>query len=78
MVGSPRGRRDHWLVGSSATDSLSDTSRLLRLLRVQESQVRVFANQTAAWKAATQVMRTPDDGIPRSRFRPPIHVSIWS
>ncbi|MEU6781813.1 LysR family transcriptional regulator [Nonomuraea angiospora] len=141
VVGSPRGRRDQWLVGPSGTDPLSDTSRLLRLLRVPESQVRVFANQTAAWKAAaegsgmapatahlvasqlrrgelvavetaatplaaywyattleppnrsvaagtfldflttpaaTQVMRTPDDGIPRSRFRPPIHVSIWS
>ncbi|MFG1706175.1 LysR family transcriptional regulator [Nonomuraea sp. M3C6] len=141
VVGAPRGRRDHWLVGPSGTDPVSDTSRLLRLLRVPESQVRVFANQTAAWKAAaggagvapatahlvtsqvrrgelvaidtaatplpaywyattlepanrsaaagtfldflttpaaTQVMRSPDDGIPRSRFRPPIHVSIWS
>ncbi|SDJ78313.1 DNA-binding transcriptional regulator, LysR family [Nonomuraea maritima] len=141
VVGSPHGRRDHWLVGPSGTDPASDTSRLLRLLRVQESRVRVFANQTAAWKAAaegagvapatahlvasqlrrgdlvpvetavtplsaywyattlepphrpaaadafldflttpaaTQVMRTPDDGIPRSRFRPPVHVSIWS
>jgi len=28
--------------------------------------------------AATQVMRSPDEGIPRSRFRPPVHVSIWS
>ncbi|MFI7612603.1 LysR family transcriptional regulator [Nonomuraea terrae] len=141
VVGSPRGRRDHWLVGPSATDPAGDTSRLLRLLRVPESHVRVFANQTAAWKAAaegagvapatahlvasqvrrgdlvpidtaatpmpaywyattlepqnrsvaagafldflttpaaTQVMRTPDDGIPRSRFRPPVRVSIWS
>ncbi|MEV4801591.1 LysR family transcriptional regulator [Nonomuraea sp. NPDC049421] len=141
VVGSPRGRRDHWLVGPSAADPASDTSRLLRLLRVQESQVRVFANQTAAWKAAaegagvapatahlvaaalrkgelttidtpatplatywyattldqatrstaadtflhflttppaTQVMRTPDEGIPKSRFRPAVHVSIWS
>ncbi|MEV5895521.1 hypothetical protein [Nonomuraea fuscirosea] len=25
-----------------------------------------------------QLMRTPDDGIPRSRFRPPVQVSIWS
>jgi DNA-binding transcriptional LysR family regulator len=141
VVGSPRGRRDHWLVGPSGTDPAGDTSRLLRLLRVPESQVRVFANQTAAWKAAaegagvapatahlvasqlrrgelvaidtaatplpaywyattlepsarsagagtfldflttpaaTQIMRAPDDGIPRSRFRPPVHVSIWS
>ncbi|WP_049569447.1 LysR family transcriptional regulator [Nonomuraea sp. SBT364] len=140
-VGSPRGRRDHWLVGPSGTDPAGDSGRLLRLLRVPESQVRVFANQTAAWKAAadgaglapatahlvagrlrrgdlvavetpatplaaywyatalepgsrsaaagafldflttpaaTQVMRAPADGIPRSRFRPPVHVSIWS
>ncbi len=28
--------------------------------------------------AATQVMRTPDEGVPRSRFRPTVHVSIWS
>ncbi|HEX4813447.1 MAG TPA: LysR family transcriptional regulator, partial [Nonomuraea sp.] len=28
--------------------------------------------------AATQVMRAPEDGVPRARFRPPIHVSIWS
>ncbi|MEV0387126.1 LysR family transcriptional regulator [Nonomuraea sp. NPDC050643] len=140
-VGSPRGRRDQWLVGPSGTDPAGDTGRLLRLLRVPESHVRVFANQAAAWKAAaegagvapatahlvtsqlrrgdlvvvetaatplpaywyattldpatrsatagtfldflttpaaTQVMRTPHDGIPRSRFRPPVHVSIWS
>ncbi|NUP83314.1 MAG: LysR family transcriptional regulator [Nonomuraea sp.] len=141
VVGSPRGRRGQWLVGPSGTDPGSDTGRLLRLLRVPESQVRVFANQTAAWKAAaegagvapatahlvasqvrrgelvpietaatpmpaywyatalapaarsaaagtfldflttpmaTQIMRMPDDGIPRSRFRSPVHVSIWS
>ncbi|MCK2216015.1 LysR family transcriptional regulator [Actinomadura sp. ATCC 31491] len=141
VVGAPRGRRDHWLVGPSGADPASDTSRLLRLLRVPESQVRVYANQSAAWKAAaegaglapatahlvsaqlrrgalipvdtpatplpsywyattldaatrsaaagtfldflttpsaTQTMRTPDDGIPRNRFRPPVHVSIWS
>ncbi|WP_336205178.1 LysR family transcriptional regulator [Nonomuraea sp. LPB2021202275-12-8] len=140
-VGAPHGRRDHWLVGPSGTDPASDSGRLLRLLRVPESHVRVFANQTAAWKAAaegagvapatahlvasqlrrgdlvavetaatplaaywyatalepesrsaaagtflgflttpaaTQIMRTPDDGIPRNRFRPPVHVSIWS
>jgi len=141
VVGSPHGRRDHWLVGPSGTDPAGDSGRLLRLLRVPESQVRVFANQTAAWQAAaegagvapaaahlvahqlrrgdlvavdtpvtpqaaywyatalepdtrsaaagtfltflttpaaTQVMRTPADGIPRARFRPPVHVSIWS
>jgi DNA-binding transcriptional LysR family regulator len=141
VVGAPGGRRDHWLVGPSGTDPAGDSGRLLRLLRVPESQVRVFANQTAAWQAAaegagiapatahlvahqlrrgdlvavdtpvtplaaywyatalepdarsaaagtflaflttpaaTQIMRTPADGIPRTRFRPPVHVSIWS
>ncbi|HEX4816101.1 MAG TPA: LysR family transcriptional regulator, partial [Nonomuraea sp.] len=53
-VGAPRGRRDHWLVGPSGTDPASDTGRLLRALRVPESQVRVFANQTAAWNAAAE------------------------
>lgn len=141
LVGSPTGRRDTWLVGPSGTDPGSDSSRLLRMLRVPESHVRVFANQTAAWKAAAegagvapatahlvasqlrrgelvvvdsavtplatywyataleqgsrsaaaesfldflttpaamQIMRSPQDGVPRSRFRPPVHVSIWS
>ncbi|MER7368936.1 LysR family transcriptional regulator [Nonomuraea wenchangensis] len=141
VVGAPDGRRDHWLVGPSGTDPASDTGRLLRLLHVPESQVRVYANQSAAWTAAaegaglapatahlvssqlrrgtlvpvdtpatpltsswyattlgpdarpsaagtfldflttpaaTQTMRSPDDGIPRNRFRPPVHVSIWS
>ncbi|HLU72409.1 MAG TPA: LysR substrate-binding domain-containing protein, partial [Nonomuraea sp.] len=140
-VAAPHGRRDHWLVGPSGTDPAGASGRLLRLLRVPESHVRVFANQTAAWKAAaegagiapatahlvagairrgelvmvetaatpmavswyatvlepgarsaaadafldflttpsaTQVMRSPDSGIPRARFRPPVHVSIWS
>ncbi|GAA4509620.1 MULTISPECIES: LysR family transcriptional regulator [Nonomuraea] len=140
-VAAPHGHRDHWLVGPSGTDPAGDSGRLLRLLRVPESHVRVFANQTAAWKAAaegagvapavahlvasqvrrgelvvvetaatpmpvswyatvlepgtrsasadafldflttpaaTQVMRSPDEGIPRARFRPPVHVSIWS
>ncbi|NRQ40879.1 LysR family transcriptional regulator, partial [Nonomuraea sp. NN258] len=53
-VGAPRGRRDLWLVGPSGTDPGGDSGRLLRLLRVPESQVRVFANQTAAWKAAAE------------------------
>lgn len=141
LVGSPAGRRDSYLVGPSGTDADSDSSRLLRKLRVPESHVRVFANQTAAWKAAAegagvapatahlvasqlrrgelvaidsaatplsiywyatalepgsrsaaaetfldflttpaamQVMRAPQDGVPRSRFRPPVRVSIWS
>src|SRR5262245_33426895 len=26
---------------------------------------------------ATQLMRSPGAGVPRSRYRPPVHVSIW-
>ena len=141
VVGSPRGHRDIWLVDPSGTDPDSDCGRLLRRLRVPESHVRVFTNQTAAWKAAaegvgvapaishlvapqlrrgelsvvetaatplavswyatslapgarstaadalldfltapaaTRLMSSPDGGVPRARFRPPVHVSIWS
>ena len=28
--------------------------------------------------AAMQLMRSPDSGVPPSRFRPPVHVTIWS
>jgi LysR family transcriptional regulator, low CO2-responsive transcriptional regulator len=58
VVGSPRFRtaggpaRWPWLVDPSGTDPDSDTGRLLRGLRVPESRVRVFPNQTAAWVAA--------------------------
>lgn len=41
-----------WLVDPSGVDPASDTSRLLRRLRVPESRVMVFPNQTAAWAAA--------------------------
>ncbi len=58
VVGSPRTpppggpARWTWLVDSSGTDSDSDSGRLLRRLRIPESRIRVFPNQTAAWAAA--------------------------
>jgi DNA-binding transcriptional LysR family regulator len=130
-----------WLVDPSGTEPGSDTGRLLRRLRVDDSRVRVFPNQTAAWAAAAdgagvapgylhlltpqiqrgelvvvdtkatpaevcwhlttppadrrspganslrhflrtpdamQVMRFPGAGVPPSRFRPPVYVTIWS
>jgi DNA-binding transcriptional LysR family regulator len=147
VVGSPRARvrgrawQWRWLVDPSGTDPASDTSRLLRLLRVPEEKVQVFPNQTAAWAAAASgagvapalahlvssqlhrgelvaidtrvtplestwhvtslrserrspaasalhrflgtpeamhLMRTPSVGVPPSRFRPPVYVTIWS
>ena len=41
-----------WLVDPAGTDAESDTGRLLRRLRVPDSRIRVFPNQTAAWTAA--------------------------
>lgn len=130
-----------WLVDSSATDPGSDVARLLRGLRVPESRLAVFPNQTAAWEAAargagvapgiahlavhqlrrrelqvvelpgtpmevtwhattlpvdrrsaaasslrhflgtpeaTKLLRAPAAGLPVSRFRPPVYVTIWS
>jgi DNA-binding transcriptional LysR family regulator len=130
-----------WLVDPSGTDPGSDTSALLRRLRVAEPRIRVFPNQTAAWAAAAdgagvapavahlvaqrvhrgelalvetpatpmeanwnattlhrdrrpnvasslrnflgtpeamQLMRSPGAGVPPSRFRPPVYVTIWS
>ena len=130
-----------WLVDASGTDPASDTGRLLRRLRVPDSQVRVFPNQAAAWAAAAdgagvapavatlvaphlrrgelctvsteadpftaiwyvttlspdrrgegtrrlrnflstpdamQLMCSPGQGVPPSRFRPPVYVTIWS
>ncbi len=130
-----------WLVDPSGTDPEGDAGRLLRELRVPESRVRVFPNQTAAWVAAAggagvataiahlvapqlrrgelsivdipptpletcwyvstlerdrrpataaslrqflhtpeamQLMRLPSAGLPPSRFRPPVYVTIWS
>jgi DNA-binding transcriptional LysR family regulator len=139
----PHGPPDQWpwLVDSSATDPRSDTGRLLHRLRVPESRMRVFPNQTAAWAAATdgagvapalahlvaervrrgelrpvdtactptdatwyatalpperrspsadaflhflhtapatRTMRKPGAGVPPSRFRPPVYVTLWS
>jgi DNA-binding transcriptional LysR family regulator len=130
-----------WLVEPSATDPDSDVSRLLRGLRVPESKLSVFPNQTAAWDAAARgqgvtpaiahlavhqlrrrelrmvelpgtplelcwhitmlpvdrrsaaasslrhflstpeamkLLRTPGAGLPPSRFKPPVYVTIWS
>jgi DNA-binding transcriptional LysR family regulator len=130
-----------WLVDPSGTEPGSDIGQLLRRLRVPESRVRVFPNQTAAWAAAAggagfapavahlvapqlrraelsivdtpvtpadghwyvsslhrdrrppgagslrhflgtpeamQLMAAPGAGLPPSRFRPPVYVTIWS
>ncbi|TDC96990.1 LysR family transcriptional regulator [Actinomadura sp. 7K507] len=130
-----------WLVDPSGTDPSSETSRLLRRLKVPEDRVRVYPNQTAAWGAAADgdglavalahlvaprvqrgelrviatpatpveirwhattlapdrrpplsgsfrrflgtaealhIMRSPGSGVPPSRFRPPVYVTIWS
>lgn len=135
------GARTPWLVDPSGTDPRSETSRLLRRLRVPEDRIRVYASQTAAWAAAADgagtaialahlvahqvrrgelsivttpatpmetrwhattlkadrrpplagafcrflatpeamhLMRTPGMGVPPSRFRPPVYVTIWS
>jgi DNA-binding transcriptional LysR family regulator len=141
VVGGPRSPRTTWLVDPSGADPGSETSRLLRRLRIPEERVRVFPNQTAAWEAAAEnagvapafahlvahqirrgelsvittpvtpvevrwhattlgsdrrpalagafrrflgtpeamhLMRKPGAGIPPSRFRPPVYVTIWS
>jgi molybdate transport repressor ModE-like protein len=141
VVGGPKSSQDTWLVDPSGADPGSDTSRLLRRLRIPEDRVRVFQNQTAAWEAAAEgagvapafahlvahqirrgelsvvatpatpmevrwhattlgtdrrpalagsfrrflgtpeamhLMRQPGAGIPPSRFRPPVYVTIWS
>jgi DNA-binding transcriptional LysR family regulator len=58
VVASPRLRptggpaRWSWLVGPSGADPDSDIGRLLNSLRVPESRVRVYPNETAAWAAA--------------------------
>jgi DNA-binding transcriptional LysR family regulator len=147
VVGSAKGRPAgpptgwSWLIDPSGTDPGSDTGELLRRLRVPDSRIRVFPNQTAAWAAAAggagvapavahlvapqlrrgelsivevpatpvegcwyvstlqrdrrpvpagsmrhflgtpeamQLMRSPGTGLPPSRFRPPVYVTIWS
>jgi DNA-binding transcriptional LysR family regulator len=147
VVAAPRLRahgdpsRWQWLVAPAGTDPRTDTGRLLRRLRVKESHIRVFPNQTAAWAAAAdgegvapavatlvvrevrrddlcvvdteatpvtgswyvttlapdrrpeaarclrnflttpeamRLMCTPGHGVPPSRFRPPVYVTIWS
>jgi DNA-binding transcriptional LysR family regulator len=130
-----------WLVDPAGTDPDSDTGRLLAALRIPDSRIGVFPNQTAAWAAAADgagvapavehlvaqqlrrgelslaevpgtpvagcwhatmlerqgrsvvasalrrflttpeamhLMRAPAAGVPPSRFRPPVYVTIWS
>ncbi len=139
LKGSARHWR--WLVDPAGTDPDSDTGRLLAALRIPESRIGVFPNQTAAWAAAAggagvapavehlvtqqlrrgelslaevpgtpvagtwhatllerqsrsvvasalrrflttpeamHLMRSPATGVPPSRFRPPVYVTIWS
>jgi LysR family transcriptional regulator, low CO2-responsive transcriptional regulator len=134
-------RQWRWLVDPAGTDPDSDTGRLLAALRIPDSRIGVFPNQTAAWAAAADgagvapavehlvtqqlrrgelslaevpgtpvagtwhatllerqsrsavasalrrflttpeamhLMRSPATGIPPSRFRPPVYVTIWS
>jgi len=139
LQGGPQQWR--WLVDPAGTDPGSDTGQLLATLRVPDSMIRVFPNQTAAWAAAADgagvapavehlvaqqvrrgelslvevpgtpvgacwhatllerqhrstaasslrrflgtpeamhLMRSPAAGVPPSRFRPPVYVTIWS
>jgi LysR family transcriptional regulator, low CO2-responsive transcriptional regulator len=134
-------RQWRWLVDPAGTDPDSDTGRLLAALRIPDSRIGVFPNQTAAWAAAAggagvapavehlvtqqlrrgelslaevpgtpvagcwhatllerqgrsavasalrrflttpeamHLMRAPAAGVPPSRFRPPVYVTIWS
>jgi LysR family transcriptional regulator, low CO2-responsive transcriptional regulator len=134
-------RQWRWLVDPAGTDPDSDTGRLLAALRIPDSRIGVFPNQTAAWAAAADgagvapavehlvtqqlrrgelslaevpgtpvagcwhatlleregrsavasslrrflttpeamhLMRAPAAGVPPSRFRPPVYVTIWS
>jgi len=138
-AGSPAGWS--WLVDPAGSDPGSEVMALLRRLRVPDSRVRVFPNQTAAWSAAAagegvapatlhlaaaqlgrgelrivdvpgtpheicwyvttlqperrlpatntlrrflatpeamHLLRSPGTGVPPSRFRPPVYVTIWS
>src|ERR1700724_223839 len=50
LHGTPQQWR--WLVDPAGTDPGSDTGQLLAALRVPDSMIRVFPNQTAAWAAA--------------------------
>src|SRR5580693_8629246 len=45
-------RQWRWLVDPAGTDPDSDTGRLLAALRIPDSRIGVFPNQTAAWAAA--------------------------
>jgi LysR family transcriptional regulator, low CO2-responsive transcriptional regulator len=139
LKGNPRQWR--WLVDPAGTDPGSDTGRLLAALRIPDSRIGVFPNQTAAWAAAADgagvapavehlvtqqlrrgelslaevpgtpvagcwhatllerqgrsavasslrrflttpeamhLIRAPAAGVPPSRFRPPVYVTIWS
>jgi LysR family transcriptional regulator, low CO2-responsive transcriptional regulator len=139
LPGNPRGWS--WLVDQSGTDPAGESGRLLGRLRVPESRIRVFPNQTSAWAAAAdgagvaiapshlvtarlrrgelrvvntsctptdatwylttlsperrsiaaetfrhylstaaalRVMREPGAGVPPSKFRPPVYVTLWS
>lgn len=130
-----------WLVGPSATDPAGEVGRLLAAVRVPDSRIHVFPNETAAWAAAAggngvapavstlvspqvrrgelrivptevtpfasgwyattlrpdrrpaaatylrnflatpdamQLMCSPGTGVPPSRFRPPVYVTIWN
>lgn len=139
LNGPPQSWR--WLVDPAGSDPTSPVSALLRRLRVPDSRIRVFPNQTAAWSAAAagegaapatrhlvapplsrgevqlldvpgtpvevcwyvttlqperrlpatnklrrflatpeamHLLRSPHSGVPPSRFRPPVYVTIWS
>jgi DNA-binding transcriptional LysR family regulator len=147
LVGRPDLRLDgglagmRWLVDPTGTDPHSDVGALLIKHRVPEGQIRVFANEKAAWSAAAagegvapaidhmvtaevdrgvlarvgsrdmpvdlllyvtsleaarrsraadklrrfvrtpdamQAMYRPDSGVPASKFRPPVYVTLWS
>ena len=40
-------------------------------------EVKVFPGGQLGTPAAMQVMRSPGSGVPPSRFRPPVYVTLW-
>ena len=61
-------RQWRWLVDPAGTDPDSDTGRLLAALRIPDSRIGVFPNQTAAWAAAAQAWRPLSSTSSRSNY----------
>jgi DNA-binding transcriptional LysR family regulator len=77
-LAAPQLRRHELLVVPTTVTPATLCWHVTTLPRDRQSGAAASLRHFLTTPAAMQVMRSPGTGVPPSRFRPPVYVTIWS